>query len=1135
MSSDLHRFISDNCVRVTSVPPTLCTSPNIALQLFGLADRSIIDFVQASASTSKTPDALFSSLTASGLPNTPDAHVFINELFSRVPRKSKHKSSADHTRKQAEKEAKALNARRFEFLLEDEATPGVSELKGKRKEGSSSKEKHKEDRGSGKEKRERHLRKREHDSREWESDEEEKYRKRRKPDDVETNTDEEAMDIPEDEDERKERERVQDMKERDAFAERVREKDREKTKKVVEDRSSRNAGAAAEAAQRRQLADDAEARTHALPSLRLHSRQEYLTKREVQQIELLRKEIADEEAYFHGMKVTKQEQEDLERKKEILRLVEERLKINDKWDGYMLPEDYITEQGKIDKEKKQNALYKRYEEAKPKDDQFVTDVDQWEASQTLHSTFRTGAMDKREVPDDYEYVFDESQTIKFVMDQTLKGEGMMSAKDKLLHQQIQEAEKRAQTIDETRKSLPIYTYREPLLEAIKEHQVLIVVAETGSGKTTQLPQYLHEAGYTANGQKVGCTQPRRVAAMSVAARVAEEMGTKVGYEVGYSIRFEDCTSDKTVLKYMTDGMLLREFLTEPDLAGYAALIIDEAHERTLSTDILFALVKVGSVCQDIARFRPELRLLISSATMDAEKFSEYFDNAPVFYVPGRRYPVDIHYTPQPEANYLHAAITTVFQIHTTQPKGDILVFFTGQDEIEAAQENLQETARALGNKIAELIICPIYANLPSDMQAKIFEPTPDGARKVVLATNIAETSITIEGVVFVIDPGFVKQNSYNPRTGMSSLIVVPCSRASANQRAGRAGRVGPGKAFRLYTKWAFANELEENTVPEIQRTNLGMTVLLLKSLGINNFMEFEFMDPPPGETLIRALELLYALGALNDRGELTKLGRRMAEFPVDPMLSKAIISSEKYSCTDEVLTIIAMLSESSSLFYRPKDKKMHADQARQNFVRTGGDHFTLLNVWEQWADTNYSQQFCYEQFLQFKSLSRARDIRDQLAGLCERVEVVIQSNPNANDVSPVQKAITSGYFYNTAQLQKSGDSYRTLKTHHTVYIHPSSSLFQHQPPVKTVLYYELVMTSKSYMRQVLFPTNHMHLIILLLIRQIMEIKPSWLMEGKYYHSIAPHYFKAADLEQLTTGDKKLPNAKAVASSGAAAP
>ncbi|KAH9065334.1 P-loop containing nucleoside triphosphate hydrolase protein [Lactarius vividus] len=788
-----------------------------------------------------------------------------------------------------------------------------------------------------------------------------------------------------------------------------------------------------------------------MPSLREHSRQEYLTKRELQQVELLRKEIADDEALFRGMRISKREQRELDRKKEVLRLVEERLKIDDKWDGYMLPEDYITEQGKIDKKRKENVLYQRYEEAKPKDDQFVTDVDQWEASQTQHSTFKTGAMDKPELVDEYEYVFDESQTIKFVMDRTMAGEGRLSAKDKLLQEQIEAAEARAKSIDETRKSLPIYQFREELLQAIHEHQVLIVVAETGSGKTTQLPQYLHEAGYTAGGMKVGCTQPRRVAAMSVAARVAEEMGTKVGYEVGYSIRFEDATSDKTVLKYMTDGMLLREFLTEPDLAGYAALIIDEAHERTLSTDILFALVK------DIARFRPELKLLISSATMDAEKFSEYFDDAPVFYVPGRRYPVDIHYTPQPEANYLHAAITTVFQIHTTQPKGDILVFLTGQDEIEAALENLTETARALGNKVAELIICPIYANLPSDMQAKIFEPTPEGARKVVLATNIAETSITIDG--------------------MSSLVVVPCSRASANQRAGRAGRVGPGKAFRLYTKWAYNNELEANTVPEIQRTNLGMVVLLLKSLGINDLIGFEFMDPPPGETLMRALELLYALGALNDRGELTKLGRRMAEFPVDPMLSKAIIASEDYSCTDEVLTIISMLSESSSLFYRPKDKKLHADQARQNFVRAGGDHFTLLNVWEQWAETNYSQQFCYEQFLQYKSLCRARDIRDQLAGLCERVEVVVQSNPNSNDITPIQKALTAGYFYHTAQLQKSGDSYRTLKTNQTVYIHPSSSLFQHQPPVKTVVYYELVMTSKSYLRQV------------------MEIKPAWLLEG----------------------------------------
>ncbi|PPR07105.1 hypothetical protein CVT24_010941 [Panaeolus cyanescens] len=1082
-----------NCCQCSEASGIRNTSPGF----LGASTQTMVDFMIAKASEASSPEALLSGLNAVGLPNTPDAHSFVSELYSKAPKrhKRKHGNSGDSARKQAEKDAQALRSQRFSLLLEDEVLKDDEILK-KREKG----------KGKEKEKREKQIRKRDYDEKEWQSDEEEQAKKRWKGDENEEGDSyNDDVELPpesfEDEEARKERERLEDLRDRDAFAERMRDRDRERTKKVVEDKSSKLSGAAAEAAQRRQLADDTEARSAALPSLRLHSRQEYLTKREMQQIELLRKEIADDEALFSGMKISKKERRELERKKELLKLVEERLKINDKWEGYALPEDYITEQGKIDKKKKENALYKRYEEAKPKDDQFVTDVDQWEAAQTQHSTFKTGAMDKKEIVDDYEYVFDESQTIKFVMESSLPGVGLTPA-EKLLQAQIDEAEKRAKTIEETRKNLPIYQYKEQLIEAIKEHQVLIVVAETGSGKTTQLPQYLHEAGYTANGLKVGCTQPRRVAAMSVAARVAEEMGTKVGYEVGYSIRFEDCTSDKTVLKYMTDGMLLREFLTEPDLAGYSALIIDEAHERTLSTDILFALVK------DIARFRPELRLLISSATMDAEKFSEYFDGAPTFYIPGRQFPVDIHYTPQPEANYLHAAITTVFQIHTTQPKGDILVFLTGQEEIEACHENLQETARALGNKIQELIICPIYANLPSEMQAKIFEPTPEGARKVVLATNIAETSITIDGVVFVIDPGFVKQNSYNPRTGMSSLIVVPCSRASANQRAGRAGRVGPGKAFRLYTKWAFSNELEANTVPEIQRTNLGMVVLLLKSLGINDLIGFEFLDPPPGETLMRALELLYALGALNDRGELTKLGRRMAEFPVDPMLSKAILSSEKYSCTDEVLTIISMLSESGSLFYRPKDKKLHADQARQNFVRPGGDHFTLLNVWEQWAETNYSQQFCYEQFLQFKSISRARDIRDQLAGLCERVEVVIEGNPNSNDITPVQKAITSGYFYNTAQLQKSGDSYRTLKTNHTVYIHPSSSLFQHQPPVKTLLYYELVMTTKSYMRQV------------------MEIKPAWLLE------VAPHYFKPADLEQLAHGDKKMPKAVGASSSAA---
>jgi pre-mRNA-splicing factor ATP-dependent RNA helicase DHX16 len=301
------------------------------------------------------------------------------------------------------------------------------------------------------------------------------------------------------------------------------------------------------------------------------------------------------------------------------------------------------------------------------------------------------------------------------------------------------------------------------------------------------------------------------------------------------------------------------------------MIIDEAHERTLHTDVLFGLVK------DIARFRPELKLIISSATLDTDKFSQFFDDAPVFRIPGRRFPVDIYYTKAPEADYLDACVVSVLQIHLTQPDGDVLVFLTGQEEIEACCESLQERCRKLGRRIKELIILPVYANLPSDMQVKIFDPTPPGARKVVVATNIAETSLTIDGIIYVIDPGFCKQKSYNPRTGMESLVVTPCSKASANQRAGRAGRVAAGKCFRLYTAWAYKNELEDNTVPEIQRTNLGNVVLMLKSLGIDDLIHFDFMDPPPAETLIMALEQLYALGALNHNGELTKVREETEE------------------------------------------------------------------------------------------------------------------------------------------------------------------------------------------------------------------------------------------------------------------
>lgn len=671
----------------------------------------------------------------------------------------------------------------------------------------------------------------------------------------------------------------------------MKNKDEGKTKKLVEDRSSKSDS-------RRNLADDPEARKAALPFLRERARQEYLGKREELQIDKLRMQIRDEEQLFDVNELTKKEREDLAYKKELLRLADERMNINDKHDGYYIPEDYITEKGKLDKKKKHDALYRRYEDEPG--DKFVSEQDQWEEQQVKasrqHATRKTDVQEGQEM--DFEYVFDENN-IDFIIE---KQQETKEREAEELLERITELERKEMSIKQVRESLPIYQYRQVLLDAIDEYQVLVIVGETGSGKTTQLPQYLYEAGYAKKG-KIGCTQPRRVAAMSVAARVAEEMGVKLGYEVGYSIRFEDCTSEKTVLKYMTDGMLLREFMSEPDLEGYSCLIIDEAHERTLHTDILLGLIK------DISRARPDLKVLISSATMDAEKFSEYFDDAPIFNIPGRPFPVEVHYTTSPEANYLAAAITTIMQIHISQGPGDILVFLTGQDEIDTAAENLQQTCRVLGDRIQELLVCPIYSSLPSDMQGKIFEPTPEGSRKVVLATNIAETSITIDGVKFVIDPGFSKMLSYNPKTGMESLVVTPCSRASANQRKGRAGRVGPGKCFRPYTQWAYYNEPEENTVPEIQRINLNSVVLTLKSLGINDILGFEFMDPPPAETLMRALEQLYALGALNDKGQLTKLGRRMA---------KTLIMAEKYHCTEEIVSIVAKLSVQNAVFIDPE-------------------------------------------------------------------------------------------------------------------------------------------------------------------------------------------------------------------------
>eukprot|EP00735_Rhodelphis_limneticus_P008596 TRINITY_DN216_c0_g1::TRINITY_DN216_c0_g1_i1::g.1602::m.1602 TRINITY_DN216_c0_g1::TRINITY_DN216_c0_g1_i1::g.1602 ORF type:complete len:1212 (-),score=306.99,sp/Q54F05/DHX8_DICDI/62.60/0.0,OB_NTP_bind/PF07717.11/8e-30,HA2/PF04408.18/4.1e-30,Helicase_C/PF00271.26/2.3e-11,S1/PF00575.18/1.9e-10,DEAD/PF00270.24/6.7e-07,AAA_22/PF13401.1/0.0002,T2SE/PF00437.15/0.00029,AAA_19/PF13245.1/0.003,DUF1308/PF07000.6/0.015,MIP-T3/PF10243.4/0.031,Flavi_DEAD/PF07652.9/0.042,AAA/PF00004.24/1.6,AAA/PF00004.24/1.3e+ len=634
------------------------------------------------------------------------------------------------------------------------------------------------------------------------------------------------------------------------------------------------------------------------------------------------------------------------------------------------------------------------------------------------------------------------------------------------------------TIAEQRAGLPIFQLKDELIQAVQNNQLLIVVGETGSGKTTQITQYLAEAGFTKRG-RIGCTQPRRVAAMSVAKRVAEEVGCRLGQEVGYCIRFEDCTSPETQIKYMTDGMLLRECLIDQDMKQYSVIMLDEAHERTIHTDVLFGLLKQASMR------RPDLKIICTSATLDAEKFSKYFLNCPIFMIPGRMFPVEILYTKDPESDYLDAALITVMQIHLSEPPGDILVFLTGQEEIDTSSEVLYERMKALGPGVPDLIILPVYSSLPSEMQTRIFEPAPPGARKCIIATNIAEASLTIDGIYYVIDPGFAKQKVYNPKLGMDSLVVAPISKASARQRAGRAGRTGPGKCYRLYTESAFENEMLSNSVPEIQRTNMGNTVLMLKALGINDLIHFDFMDPPPLPSLLSAMEHLYALGALDDEGLLTRVGKKMAEFPLEPPLSKCLIQSVEFGCSDEMLTIVAMLSV-ENIFYRPKEKQAQADQKKAKFHQPEGDHLTLLTIYEAWRRNNFSNPWCFENFVQSRSLKRAQDVRKQLLTIMDRYKIdVISCGKNYNKI---RRAVVSGFFTHAAKKDPT-EGYKTLSEGTPVYIHPGSALFNHQP--EWVVYHELVLTTKEYMRE------------------CISIDPKWLPE------LAPRHYKASDPRHLS--------------------
>ena len=857
------------------------------------------------------------------------------------------------------------------------------------------------------------------------------------------------------------------------------------------------------------LREDNEEKNEPIPEgVRETSRRNYLNKRVNQQLDLFKRRIIDEYNIFQDIKLTKEEINNNRLNNKIYNLINKNIdnkkesfeEKKDKYDNIDLVQRYTFKREEPEYQRKFNKKTKRNNNNA--NDFKETSESLWEKEQRKKALLKYG---NKNIPKDKYDILIENQ-MEFIKQDLLESENIPLIKEnpenfrlkdvnnfinerdyKIGSMNMLEKEKIIKNqIQQEKMNLPIYEYKEKILELIKEKKILIIEGETGSGKTTQIPQYLYENGYCENKKKICVTQPRRVAAMSVASRVAYEMGVKCGHEVGYSIRFEENVSPMTKIIYMTDGIFLRYLLSDNLLNEFSVIMIDEAHERSIQTDIIFGIIKT------LIEKREDLRIIISSATLSTLKFKNYFFEAEIIKVPGRRFPVDIYYTKSPEPDYIEAAVITSLQIHISQADelfddnnsgGDILVFLTGQEEIELAKRMINNQVKKLRGKIPNCVVLPIYAALPSEEQAKIFLPVSKGERKIILATNIAETSITINGIGYVIDSGFCKQMCYDPRTGLETLAVTPISKANANQRAGRAGRVRPGKCFRLYTSSSFQNELEDNNVPEIQRNNLISMILLMKSLGINNLLDFDFMDSPPHEILIKALEQLYALGALNSEGVLTQTGLKMIQYPIDPSLTKCIIASIKYNCLKEIITIVSMLSIGSSVYYDSSDDKNNSNKAHSMFEHNEGDHFALLQIYNEWEETDFSNIWCTENYIHPKAMQKARNIKEQLEYITKSKLNINIDDENLNDNKDIndniRKAIISGFFFNCACLNKDG-IYRTIKNPHVVNIHPTSILFKQNP--KYIVYHELIYTTKEYMRY------------------CIEVKPEWLLE------IAPFYF-----------------------------
>lgn len=603
------------------------------------------------------------------------------------------------------------------------------------------------------------------------------------------------------------------------------------------------------------------------------------------------------------------------------------------------------------------------------------------------------------------------------------------------------------------KSLPVYEQKQRILDTLKTNQVIIVQSPTGSGKTTQIPVILHEAGYSDNGI-IAVTQPRRIAALSVSEFISKQLGTSYPGLVGYKMRFEDKTDLTTRIKIMTDGILLQEMKLDPMMKKYSVIMVDEAHERSLNIDFVLGLLK------RVLKVRPDLKIIVSSATMNAEKFSTYFDGCPIVTIDTITYPVTVIYDPPTipastntltaEEALLSKISNTIDRILYNRTEGDILIFLPGEKAIKDCINKLYRTPYS-----RKIQIIPLYGRLPKEEQEKVFDPAPFGRKKVIISTNIAETSVTIDGITSVIDSGLAKLNFYSPRTYTSSLIETPVSKASCNQRRGRAGRTQPGTCYRLYPRKDYDTR-ESYTIEEIFRTDLSEVVLRMAELGITDFETFDFISQPPKEAIRGAVETLRMLKAINPDNTLSSIGNLMVLFPLPPRVSRIIVESIlKYPEVMEEVLIAAAFLSTHSPFVLPQGEEMDARRAHHTFRDIQGDFVSYVKLYRIYQQQKSREQFCIKNYLDEKVMAEIENIVLQLSDIVSAQQIPITGGGPMDDYLC---CIASGMIQFVC-VREGRENFRTLTADH-ISIHPGSNMFRTDPMY--IVAGEIVRTSRMF-------------------------------------------------------------------------